>query len=123
MSLGACVYRHVHDSTSCATGHLGSPILGGMGHGPPLPPPPNKPKRNRKSTWALVFGILGFWPLFVIGSVVALVLGYAGKKEIDRSGGTQGGRSLAIAGIVLGWVVVGVMALLIAACSTGSQCA
>ena len=46
---------------------------------------------------SLVLGIVGFWPL-------ALVFGYVGKGQIDRSGGREGGRGLAIAGIVLGYV-------------------
>lgn len=48
-----------------------------------------------------------------IGSVLALVLGYAAKREIDASGGRVTGRGIAIAGIVLGWIGVGLFLLLI----------
>ncbi|HEY3673663.1 MAG TPA: DUF4190 domain-containing protein [Acidimicrobiia bacterium] len=48
---------------------------------------------------SLVFGILG-------GSILALVFGYVGKSQIDRSEGRQGGRGIAVAGIVLGWIGV-----------------
>lgn len=59
---------------------------------------------------SLVLGIV--W-LFGIGSILALVFGYIGKSQIDRSGGRESGRGLAIAGIVLGWVGVGLLLLAI----------
>lgn len=61
----------------------------------------------------MIFGIVGVWPFTILASFVALPLGYSAKQEIDRSGGTQTGRGLAVAGIVLGWVMMGVLALLI----------
>ncbi len=51
--------------------------------------------------------------LFLIGPILALVFGYMARNEIDRSGGLQGGRGLAVAGIVLGWVMLGVSVILI----------
>jgi hypothetical protein len=57
---------------------------------------------------SLVLGII--W-LFWVGSILAVIFGYVGKGQIDRSGGTQSGRGLAIAGIVLGWVGVGFLVL------------
>ena len=50
---------------------------------------------------SLVLGIL--W-LGGIGSIIAVILGFKAKSEIDRSQGTVGGRGMAIAGIVLGFV-------------------
>jgi hypothetical protein len=55
---------------------------------------------------SLFVGII--W-LFGVGSVVAIVLGYAGLKQIDASGGRQSGRAIAIAGIVIG--VIGLASL------------
>jgi hypothetical protein len=63
---------------------------------------------NGKAIASLVLGIL--W-LCSIGSILALVFGYQGKNEIDASGGAQGGRGLAVAGIVLGWIGVGALLL------------
>jgi len=63
---------------------------------------------NGMAVAALVLGIL--W-LYWIGSVLALVFGYAAKASIDRSGGREGGRGLAVAGIVLGWIGVGTFVL------------
>jgi hypothetical protein len=50
---------------------------------------------------ALVLGILG-------GSILALLFGYLGKSQIDRSGGAQGGRGMAVTGIVLGWIGIAI---------------
>jgi hypothetical protein len=49
----------------------------------------------------------------VVGPILALVFGYTATDRIGRSGGTLRGRGLAIAGIVLGWIVVGAFVLLV----------
>ncbi|UUU32825.1 DUF4190 domain-containing protein [Streptomyces sp. CA-210063] len=57
---------------------------------------------------SMVLGIL--W-IYWIGSILALVFGYVARKQIrerDESGG-----GMATAGIVLGWVGVGVLTLLV----------
>ena len=56
---------------------------------------------------SLIFGILGltFFPL--IGSIVALITGYAARNEIKESMGTLGGDGMATAGIITGWVGIG----------------
>ena len=58
----------------------------------------------------MVLGILWIW---WVGSILALVFGYVAKGQIDRSAGRQGGRGMAIAGIVLGWIGVGALVLFI----------
>ena len=93
---------------------------------PPLPPPSSPPyappsypyqygarpaqPTNALAVVSLVLGI--FW-LFWVGSILAVLFGYVGKGQIDRSGGTQSGRGLAIAGITLGWIGVGFLVLTI----------
>lgn len=86
----------------------------------PLPPPPTPampppgygtaygyqasttvPRTNGFAVASLVLGLLWIW---FIGSILALIFGYKAKREIDASGGTQTGRGMAVAGIVLGWV-------------------
>ena len=57
--------------------------------------------------------VLGILWLYWIGSILALVFGYVAKSQIKRSNGAQTGRGMAIAGIVLGWVGVGLLALVI----------
>ena len=66
---------------------------------------------------SLVLGIV--W-IYGIGSILALVFGYQGRNEIDRSNGTQTGRGMATAGIVLGWIGVGGLVLIILAAIASS---
>ena len=75
-------------------------------------------KTNGMAIASLVLGILWIW---WVGSVLALIFGYVAKNQIDESGGAQGGRGLAIAGIVLGWVGMGALVIfliLVAAASS-----
>jgi hypothetical protein len=57
---------------------------------------------------SMVLGIL--W-LYWIGSVLALVFGYLAKNQIRERG--EGGAGMATAGIVLGWVGVGIFGLVL----------
>lgn len=59
---------------------------------------------------SLVLGILGFFACG-IPAVLALVFGYRARKQIRASGGVQAGRGMATAGIVLGWVWLGLIAV------------
>jgi hypothetical protein len=69
-------------------------------------------RTNGLAIASMVVGIL--W-LYWLGSILALVFGYVAKSQIRESNGTQGGGGMATAGIVLGWVGVGILALLIVA--------
>jgi hypothetical protein len=67
----------------------------------------------------MVLGILWFW---FVGSILALIFGYVSKNQIDRSQGTQSGRGMAVAGIVLGWVgLVGVVVIIAAITLLGNN--
>lgn len=99
----------------------GSPTLQGGTSGPVIPvagAPRAAQKTNGFAIASLVLGILGFL-FFGTGAVLALVFGYMGKRQIDASGGAQQGRGLAIAGIVLGWVWLGLVLLAILLIATG----
>jgi hypothetical protein len=74
-------------------------------------------RTNGMAIASMVCGIL--W-LYWLGSILALVFGYVAKSQIDRSHGTQSGRGMAIAGIVLGWVGVGFLVLFILLAILGS---
>jgi hypothetical protein len=52
---------------------------------------------NGMAVAALVCGILGIF-------VLAMIFGYIGRRQIDESHGHYGGRGMATAGIVLGWI-------------------
>src|SRR3954463_8349047 len=62
---------------------------------------------------AIASMFLGIIWLFGIGSIVAIILGYAGMKQIDASAGHQSGRAIAIAGIVIGIVGLASMGILV----------
>lgn len=72
---------------------------------PPYPAPPPMPRTSGKAITALVLGLLGLW---IIPAILALIFGYSGKREIDRSNGWITGRGMAVAGIVLGWIGVSI---------------
>ena len=67
-------------------------------------------KTNPWSTASLVLGLLWIW---WVGAVLGVVFGLIALREIKRSDGREGGRGLAIAGITLGsvWIGLGLMGL------------
>ncbi|MFE6778584.1 DUF4190 domain-containing protein [Streptomyces sp. NPDC057702] len=75
---------------------------------PPYVTPPTR--TNGMAIAAMVLGIV--W-IYWIGSVLALVFGYVARKQMRERG--EGGWGMATAGIVLGWVGVGVLACLLGA--------
>ena len=103
-----------------------SPVPPSAAPPPPPPPPPTttgswaQPPYGTPATAstngfaiaAMVLGILGF-VVCGVGAILALVFGYKARREIDASGGTQNGRGKAIAGIVLGWVWVGLIVVIV----------
>lgn len=60
---------------------------------------------------SLIAGILGltFFPL--LGSIIAIITGMMAQKEIRASEGTVGGEGLATAGLIMGWIGLGLAAL------------
>ena len=75
------------------------------------PSGPGKLPNNGKAIASMVLGILGLLILYVIGSILALVFGYMAKNEIEASNGGQAGGGMATAGIVMGWVGIGLALL------------
>jgi uncharacterized Zn finger protein (UPF0148 family) len=63
--------------------------------------------------FAIASLVLGIVWLYGLGSLLAVIFGYMARSEIDASSGRQGGRGLAIAGIVLGWIGLGLILLLL----------
>jgi Domain of unknown function (DUF4190) len=90
------------------------------GYGPPAgyPAYPWAPQRtNGMAVASMVLGIL--W-IYWIGSILALVFGYIARSQIRERG--EGGSGMAVAGIVLGWVGLGILLLIVvvaAAARTG----
>jgi Domain of unknown function (DUF4190) len=92
-----------------------------------LPPPPGQgwtgppPGSYYPTTAAPVGGTSGlavaslvtglfFW-CFVLPGIVSVILGHLALEQIADSGGVKRGRGMAIAGIVLGWIGIGVLGL------------
>jgi hypothetical protein len=80
---------------------------------PPAPPPPaySGPTSSGKAVAALVLGILGLVSCGPLAAIPAIFVGRSARREIDASGGMLTGRGLASAGVVLGWIEVGLMVL------------
>ena len=56
---------------------------------------------------SLIAGILGFLGLPILASIVALVAGYAARKDTRGIPPSASGDGLATAGIVMGWIQIG----------------
>jgi hypothetical protein len=92
------------------------------GNAPPAPPPapnvyvplPVKPTSNTAIV-SLVAGLLSWILLPVIASVIAIIAGHMARSEIRRSNGALDGDGLALAGMVLGYVQIGLALLAIIA--------
>jgi hypothetical protein len=78
---------------------------------PPAPPvpPAEAPQTSGKAIVSLVFGILAFFPLPFIGTIVALITGYSARSEIKGSDRIMKGDGMALTGIILGWVSIGLI--------------
>ena len=79
---------------------------------PPPPPAPDLPSGPTPATSgmaiaALVMGIGGLTVLPLIGSVLALIFGYMARNDIRKRPDEITGDGLALAGIIMGWISVG----------------
>lgn len=61
------------------------------------------------ATVSLISGILGFTFVPVIGAIVALVTGYMARKETRSIPPSASGDGMATAGIIMGWVQLGLI--------------
>lgn len=55
--------------------------------------------------------VLGILWIYWIGSILALIFGYVARSQIRERG--DSGDGMAIAGIVLGWVGLGILGLIL----------
>jgi hypothetical protein len=92
---------------------------------PPTPQPPPAPPAAGQTPYqprpaaptnglaiaSLVSSIAGFF--CGVGYIVGIVLGFIAMKQIDESGGMQGGRGLALAGVIIGFVALGIGVLVL----------
>ncbi len=77
----------------------------------------NTPARQtcNMATISLVLGILSWCVLPFVGAVAAIVCGHMARAEIRRSQGALDGDGQAVAGLVLGYVHIGVLTLIVIA--------
>jgi hypothetical protein len=62
---------------------------------------------------SLVSGILGWTLVPWLGSLVAIITGHMARAEIRRNPDTMEGDGIAVAGLVLGWLSIGLTVLAI----------
>lgn len=87
-----------------------SVIAGGEPSSSPVWAPPASSQVSGMAIASLVLGLAWF---YWIGSILALVFGYVARREIDRDPANVSGRGMATAGIVLGWIWMGVLVVVI----------
>lgn len=76
--------------------------------------PPPAPPTNGLAIASLVLSLLGLVGVLpFLGTILGLIFGYSARNQIAQSQGTQGGEGLAKAGIIIGWVTLGIWALVI----------
>lgn len=86
---------------------------------PPSPQPASTSAWNSSTRTVTTNGlavasmVMGIAWLYWVGSASALVLGYMARRQIDASSGTQRGRAMAVTGIALGWIGIGVLILFV----------
>ena len=85
--------------------------------GPAPPPPPQPavpsysagaPSTSKTNGLAIASLILGIIPCTGITSILAIVFGFIARNQIQQSGGRQQGSGMALAGIILGFVWIGI---------------
>lgn len=58
---------------------------------------------------SMISGILGFTFIPVVGGIVALITGYMARRETRSVPPTAGGDGMATAGIIMGWIQMGLI--------------
>lgn len=59
---------------------------------------------NALAIVSLIFGVLGWTLLPVIGNLIAIICGHIARSQIYHSHGDQEGDGLALAGLILGYL-------------------
>ena len=74
---------------------------------------PMAPATSGYAIASLVCSLLGFVGVLGFGPILGVVFGHMAIREIDRSNGHLQGRGLAQAGLILGYIGIGLVALFI----------
>ncbi|TAM92021.1 MAG: DUF4190 domain-containing protein [Rhodanobacteraceae bacterium] len=72
------------------------------------------PRTSSLAVVSLIFGVLAYVFLPFVGALVAVICGHAARAEIRRvPPGTLDGDGLALAGLILGWIQIGIAVLVV----------
>lgn len=83
---------------------------------PPSPPPTvpeTVPRTPPVAIWSLILAVLSFTCGWLFTAIPAVICGHIARTKIRKSGGALGGRGIATAGLVLGYLalVLGIMGI------------
>jgi hypothetical protein len=83
----------------------------------PQPPPPAVPQTVPRTPpvaiWSLILAVLSFTCGWLFTAIPAVICGHIARAKIRKSGGALGGRGIATAGLILGYIalVLGIMGI------------
>jgi len=91
------------------------------GYGQPMPyGAPATKKTNGLAIASLVCSCVGIL-FFGVPGIVGIIFGFVARSQIRRSNGAQGGEGLALAGIIVGFAWIVILALIIVVAATNSS--
>lgn len=90
----------------------GQPYYGQPAYGQPYYGQPAPPQESGMAIASLICGILGLVACYIFTGIPAVILGHMAMGKAKR--GEAGGRGMALAGVILGWISVGLTVLVIA---------
>ena len=62
---------------------------------------------------SLICSLLGYIGVFGFGPLLGIIFGHLALREIDRSNGMLQGRGIAQAGLILGYIALGIVLLMV----------
>jgi hypothetical protein len=72
------------------------------------------PTTNGMAVASLVCSCAGIVPFFFgIPCVLGIIFGFVARGQIRRTNGTQGGRGMALAGIIVGFALIGIFVIIV----------
>jgi hypothetical protein len=80
---------------------------------PPLAVPQTVPRTPAIAIWSLILAVLSFTCGWLFTSIPAVICGHIARSKIRRSGDALGGKGIATAGLILGYIalVLGIMGI------------
>ena len=84
-----------------------------MNNAPPSPPVPPTSKNSPLAIWSLVLGILSLTLCTLFAGIPAVICGHMACGRIKRSGGLLAGQGLALAGLITGYISIGLALVMV----------